>query len=728
MPNISTATTVQEHLRDLHTLLQDTFKQWNLATTKTAATNVAGQTNPDQPPNELHPLGPIELGTLQRDYKEKIAAIRAICLSFAQGPLHQSLNGGDSSLAPAFKKYSTLLKEETQLEEALSSVKESMKQCQITIRAASQDGNIKTDHLLNTIKDMASGYGLECYLETGTRLNSLLPVSTLTIGGNVIVIDIDVESTGAVLRVKVSYDTEIHQDDRVDRLLAHNLRCKCAKLMQTDATTGGQSKDNKPSEVKLVHMPNCSRDFDAFSKNLKALAILDSFTKKYQHVDFFHNIRSFDADFKELFKREMTLSNGDLERIFTQGHGIPFTHAVLPGPSVAYWGSKEDLLDVSWDSLREAVEQGANEKIKIPFHRISVTMEESTMPSTGYLPETRPGYLLRTEETQTLTSVPYGTIMNDQGSVGFNTILQQPLRWIVPTSDPTVAATFVAVLHPPVAVSEQVAKQLAALSNQAGLNTTMGFHKDSGYLSLQELLINKSIEQSQWEVTLDQGPEAVRQLYSFERTKNEARLLHRIPFTHISQIYICTKLLRQQMVFNTLFQSCFKETTDANETAKRFVTLRPNEDSGTEVSIVVHTPQPPNGILVSFVDPYSHANYLMDIQIDANTSMPLVRLNVAPSNLRLNQGAGSTGEQSAQGSGSNEGAGALFMMEDEKLTKVLRTCDSIPILVRWVLKRSLAWVQEQHQYQQQQSRSQIPSVRRTSSYADEGGVLKRPRV
>jgi len=41
----------------------------------------------------------------------------------------------------------------------MSSVKESMKQCQITLRAASQDGNIKTDHLLNTIKDMASGYG-----------------------------------------------------------------------------------------------------------------------------------------------------------------------------------------------------------------------------------------------------------------------------------------------------------------------------------------------------------------------------------------------------------------------------------------------------------------------------------------------------------------------------------------------------------------------------------------
>jgi hypothetical protein len=47
---------------------------------------------------------------LQRDFKEKIAAIRAICLSFAQGPLHQSISVGDASSTPAFKKYSTLLK------------------------------------------------------------------------------------------------------------------------------------------------------------------------------------------------------------------------------------------------------------------------------------------------------------------------------------------------------------------------------------------------------------------------------------------------------------------------------------------------------------------------------------------------------------------------------------------------------------------------------------------
>ncbi|KAG0003009.1 hypothetical protein BGZ79_001859 [Entomortierella chlamydospora] len=669
MPNTTNATTVQEHLRELQALVQDSLKHWKLATTAATATALAGQSNPDRLTNELHPLGPVQVGTLQRDFKEKIAAIRSICLSFAQGPLQQSLNGSDSSSAPALRRYSTLLKEETQHDEALSFVKLSMKQCQNTLRAASQDGNIKTEHLISTIRDMATELGLECYLETGSRVDNLVSVSTLTIGGNVIVIDIDVESTGAILRVKVSYASEIHQDERIDRLLAHNLRCKCGKLLQTTPGSG------KVSEGNLTHLPDCSRDFDAFSKNLRALATLDSFSKKYPNVDFFHNMRSIDVDFKELFKREMKITARDLHKVLTQGHGIPMTHAVLPGPSVAYWASKADLLDVSWDDLSTAIEQGANEKVKIPFHRISVTMEESTTFSSGYLPVERSGFLLSEEETYGLNSVPYGSIMNDQGSVSATTILQQPLKWIVPNIDSTVEATYVAVLHPPVVVAEDVAKQLAAFSNQAGLNTTMGFHKDPGYLSLQECL------------------------------------------------------------------SCFRETVPVDETKKRLATIHPGttDDHGLEVSIIVQTPQPPNTILASFLNPYTETNMILEILIDAGTGLPTVRL---VNETTTSSAVGVTSDAAMIGGGINGDSGMnMNNMSDvnnssgsqdhqqfligEKLTRVLQTCDSIPILVRWILKRSLSWMKGRSSIQ---GKGQSQLGRRTSSYTEEGGILKRPRV
>ncbi|KAF9313828.1 hypothetical protein BG003_004757 [Podila horticola] len=718
------ASTVQEHLRELKTLVHDSLKQWNLSTDTTAATNLVSMSNPTRMANELHPLGPVQVGVLQKEYKEKIAAIRAICYSFAQGPLHQSLNGGDSSLAPAFRKYSTVLKDESQLEEGVTAVKASMKECQNTLRAASQDGFVKSDYLLGTVKEMATGLGLECYEEiTNKPTVSPLPVSTLTIGGTVIVIDIEVESTGTLLKVKVDYSATIHQDERIERLLAHNLRCKCSKLIQV-------VPENK-KEATLTHLPDCSRDFDTFYRNLKALATLDSFQKKYPNIDFFHNIRSIDLDLKELFRREMLITNKDLQKVFTQGHGIPFTHAELPGPSVAYWASKADLLDVSWEVLTTSVEQGANEKVKVPFHRISITMEEAMASTSGYLPNTRSGFLLSEEETQTLNSVPYGTIMTDQGSVNATTILQHPLRWVVPHSEPSVEAAYVGILHPPVAVSEEVAKQLAALSNQAGLNATMGMHKDPGYLSLQEMLINQNIEQAQWEVVLDQGPNAIRQLFSFDRTKNEARLIHRIPFTHISQVYMCTKLLRQQLTFNTLFQSCFNET-QLDGITKRLASILPGGDSSLEVSIMIHTPQPPRTLLASFLNPYTETNMTLEIQVDAGTGLPSVQLI---SNSTHSNSYASMGEDGAQGMELQQQE--QFTVEAAKLTEVLRLSDSVPILVRWVLKKSLAWMKDRHHYQGRPSLSHASSamgsslqaMRRTSgNNADEGGILKRTRM
>ncbi|KAF9112642.1 hypothetical protein BGX27_003030 [Mortierella sp. AM989] len=316
-------------------------------------------------------------------------------------------------------------------------------------------------------------------------------------------------------------------------------------------------------------------------------------------------------------------------------------------------------------------------------------MEESTTSSSGYLPAERSGFLLSEEETHSLNSVPYGSIMNDQGSVSATTILQHPLRWIVPNSDSTIEAAYVAVLHPPVVVAEDVAKQLAALSNQAGMNTTMGFHKDPGYLSLQECL-----------------------------------------------------LLRQQLAFNALFQSCFKETVPVDETKKRLAAILPGvtEDLNVEVAIVIQTPQPPNVILASFLNPYTESNMIIEVLIDAGTGSPTVRLiNGTPtastvggiSEAAVIGGSiiGNSGLNTNHKLNTNKSGGTLdhqqFMVEGEKLTKVLQTCDSIPILVRWVLKRSHNWMKERNLIQ---GKGQSQLGRRTSSYTEEGGILKRPRV
>lgn len=48
MPNPTDSTTVREHLRELQTLVQDSLRQWNLATDTASAATLAGQSNPNR--------------------------------------------------------------------------------------------------------------------------------------------------------------------------------------------------------------------------------------------------------------------------------------------------------------------------------------------------------------------------------------------------------------------------------------------------------------------------------------------------------------------------------------------------------------------------------------------------------------------------------------------------------------------------------------------------------
>ncbi|KAF9974437.1 hypothetical protein BGZ73_002179 [Actinomortierella ambigua] len=641
MPDAVDATTVQEHLRELQSLLQDSLKQWHLYTAPTSA-GAASSPNPIRIPHELHPLGPVQLGPLQKRFKEKIAAIRAPCTAFTQGPLQEAASGGESGSSTSFRKYSTLLKEETVLEGALANVKLNLKSCQNLLRAASHDGNTRSDHILNTVKEMATSLGLECYLDAVAQPSSAQSVSTLTVGGTVIVIDID-------------------------RLLVLNLQCKCQRLMQNDRVDG-----------MLLHQPDCTRNFETFDRNLTVLATLDKLTKIYPHVDFFQNVRALDLDFKEIYRREMVAYQGNLEKVLLQAHGIPLMHAVYAGPSVAYWAPYKDLSQLDWQSLSEFVDQGANEKIRVPFHRLCFSIEETSSAISGYLPSDRLGFLLSEEEQMTMdpSQVTYGTFFDTASNTA------APSRWIVPTVDTTIQAGFVAHLYPPVVVAESVARELAALSNATGVINTMGYTRDFGFSSLQELLVEGSSGNNahkhatnnhagqenlsnQWSAVIKQSVEPTKQLYSLDRRQDDGRVIRRIPFVHPWQIQPCLRLLRQQLVFNTLFQSCFTtlvtETTGGSSTVSATVkttqsssmmsppasgmvtisikkenTLSGSTANATPVSIVdsslpevpvtIQTPQAPHWILVSFVNPFVNENYIfLEIQIQPQTATLTVR-------------------------------------------------------------------------------------------------------
>lgn len=201
------------------------------------------------------------------------------------------------------------------------------------------------------------------------------------------------------------------------------------------------------------------------------------------------------------------------------------------------------------------------------------------------------------------------------------------------------------------------------------------------------------------------------------------------------------------MVFNALFQSCFKETSSPEEIKKRLASAQTgngedNDDSNDivdttpEVAIIIQTPQPPNVILASFVNPFTETSMRIEIVIDPVTASPTVRLDTGMSHASPMMGFQTGGEfqymqqqqqqdqymQHSQQQQQHD----VFVVDSVKLTQVLLLCDSIPILVRWILKRSFVWMKERHQLMGR--RGSIQSGRRPSSLTEDGGILKRPRV
>ncbi|KAF9580295.1 hypothetical protein BGW38_003118, partial [Lunasporangiospora selenospora] len=272
--------------------------------------------------------------------------------------------------------------------------------------------------------------------------------------------------------------------------------------------------------------------------------------------------------------------------------------------------------------------------------------------------------------------------------------------------------------------------------------------------------IDHSTEQTQWRLAIDQGPGSVEQLYSFDRTKIEARLIHRIPFTHISQVYVCTKLLRQQAAFNALFQSCFKEMKPHTPANDANASISPNtNDSGhgrtstaftgahgdasaIEVPILVQTPQPSRAILVSFANPFTESNVMLEILVEAGTGQAVVQMAMTPTeNLTGSSStmplsiSGPTNPASVATTAAGSGAGPSqspepLILTSEELTQELASHENIPMLVQWILKRSFGWMKERHQHtlKNQHHLHQHYLGRRPSSHVEDGGILKKARV
>ncbi|ORY00117.1 hypothetical protein K493DRAFT_105448 [Basidiobolus meristosporus CBS 931.73] len=598
----------------------------------------------------LHPYGPVNISKIQTEFSQLLASVKNILSQYKSTTLGE-IEGMGAAGEPALRKLVTTSKEETIVKAQLSGASDLLKECASMLKQSCTNRVVKSMYMVEKLREIAHSLGLECYLETSNRNG--LTITTATLSGSIIVVDIDITSTGDILKVKVSYAVETNQDEKVDQLLANNLKTK---------------------------------NIQGFKKNLSALAVLDRFANNCPQVDFPHCISSIYKDMKSIFAQEMSSSSNDIEAVLLVGHGIPLSNIGWPGPSLIYWGSKETLIDVDLSNFESWVDQD-NRQTLAKFHRACFSMEDSDT-SGLFLPNTKAQYLLSDQESATKVleeeSGEYGVLTESVGS-----LLPMPAQFLKPIGPLTLPAParFVAWLEPPVPVVPAFLREIA---NVVGIPQpvipALGLDSNTSGspVSLQELLIKEAIlacnpenasrdtikkaldASFKWRVQMEDSK--LRQRYSYVSQLSEGLVISRIPFTNPSQIFGFLQILRHHIVFNSLLQSCFNASSYSIEQENEEITLEAliqNDIDHPLMQIEISTPNPPYSIIASFAEPFTHSIVTLEINIEKHSAQPLVKRYSAMNAMEAD----------------------TDVYNEEKMTKVLRTCGSIPIMVEWLFKR-----------------------------------------
>ncbi|KAI8994632.1 mediator of RNA polymerase II transcription subunit 1-domain-containing protein [Pilobolus umbonatus] len=606
-------------------------------------------------PNELHAFGMVNLDKVREDFSHHINLIRNVCSQFETEVLGDVMKMG-AGADPAFRKHFTHLKEQAALETTVMRLKDTLKNTnEHLLNSLKEKEESKSKIETQRIEELARSLKLVPFVDSSQKFESGIPITTITLGGTVIVVDIDVDDTGHVQRTKVTYVSETlenDQDDRVDLMLAKNLQ---------------------------------TRNFDLFKRNLGSLALMDQLNVKYAPTDFFQITKNLLDDLRSICELEMSMES-DLSIVLLEGHGIPCLHLDYPGISINYWMDKYTTINTHWDEVNHYIQRDETHPILSKAHKLLISFEDFSQPI-YYLPPSRSHYLLNYDDTEESVK---DDIDGDHYKITTETTypkFMSPMRFIkvLPTHPDIqpIPIRFVATLDPPLPASDDVCQRLmniVGLSKQEYTTVTTS----TECLSLEELLVmdvhnhkndiynNDHIE---WASTLPDSPTQVYKLINSKVTNG--KVLSRVPFHHPVQLYSILRCLRQQQTFNTLFQSIFNASSIKTKTEPLVISLSLNdiiaeatEDRKIRLQIVVI--DAPSTIHITMAPPPSD-NYpfmmlpfSVDIPAD-NPTQPRVHLHSPNTfkSLRWN----------------------TQILEEDKMTQVLQTAHDIPLLIRWIYRR-----------------------------------------
>ncbi|CAG8746623.1 9588_t:CDS:10, partial [Racocetra persica] len=182
--------------------------------------------------------------------------------------------------------------------------------------------------------------------------------------------------------------------------------------------------------------------------------------------------------------------SGDIQKILTDGHGIPLFHVERVGPSIAYWAPKSRICETDWNNVKDIVAKGDNCESLNSFYQLWIMMEESRSRNT-FLPMERNHYLIEESDNVVDLFESYDFMPQEFTFP----LLPTPLKFLQQPKDGSHTSAniqFVLLLCPPVYVADTVAKEIEDLICivMPGFFGSRIMTDDPKSLSLEELLIS----------------------------------------------------------------------------------------------------------------------------------------------------------------------------------------------------------------------------------------------
>ncbi|KAJ2551780.1 hypothetical protein EV175_003565 [Coemansia sp. RSA 1933] len=533
----------------------------------------------------LHPYGPVNVDQARQSFAQACKRLRDALVSYRDTTLGSwsrlfATDGNNPNLMTITNRTTAAAQELVQMRQITDSLHEDADKCCAFLLDAAADAisrSLTDQHhptenavgqtivLIERLKATAKRLGLAYYTDV-QKVDGQGEVTTVTLAGGILVIDVDIGSTMKQLKVKVSYVSDIEHDERINTLMLRRLE---------------------------------AGDIRGFEKLVQEMATLDRLTNERSPANFIHNTFAVISTLAEIQRQEISALDGDSSQLLRYGTGIALPHARHVGPSTLYYIpaiAKAGLTASDWRDLEENSLDGiadvsgcswlyyAWEPTNVPHCFLSALFSQHCLSS---------DYTLEDSESHKVVTVKHPTIhgldmrflefvrkeggnssveamqvdgqesaanINDEFWIPYTLVarVEPPLPACALTIRGIMAAT-VASTDDSISVSPSSDPNTKPLS---GIQDSPRLLEDAP--TLESLLFSSNTLKSDVSSTIHTAYQTPI-LMSLEQPQIRAWTIERVPLNDLRSVLLLVPLLRRQAKFNELLASCIGDAIENND-------------------------------------------------------------------------------------------------------------------------------------------------------------------